>query len=91
MKKLFLSAVLLSPLALMAQSEVGGDAQKALNIIAGNAGIKGDSDAYAVAGRIINFVLGIIGVVFLFVIIYGGYRWMMAGGIPSARWSPSVR
>lgn len=34
----------------------------------------------ALIGLIINAVLGILGVVFLVLIIYGGFRWLMARG-----------
>jgi hypothetical protein len=38
------------------------------------------SDPRAVASRIINFALGFLGIVALFIILYGGFKWMTSGG-----------
>ena len=46
----------------------------------------GESDAdierntQTIVGQVINAFLGLFGVIFMILIIYGGYRWMMAAG-----------
>ncbi|MFA6027409.1 MAG: hypothetical protein WC752_00580 [Patescibacteria group bacterium] len=40
----------------------------------------GENDPVAVVANIINWVLGILGLVALVLIIYGGARWMLSGG-----------
>ena len=55
--------------------------QNALNNVGGAAQISGGtSDLYTIVGRIINVVLGFLGIVLLFYFIYGGFKWMTAGG-----------
>lgn len=48
--------------------------------VAGKAGITGTTDINVIVGRIVNVVLGFLGIVLLFYFIYGGFRWMTAGG-----------
>lgn len=47
------------------------------------------SDPRIAAINIINIVLGCLGIIFLIIILYGGFKWMMSGGnedsISSAR------
>ena len=45
---------------------------------------KGDADGNTqiIIGNIINALLGLFGVFFLVLVIYGGYRWMNARGNP---------
>lgn len=40
----------------------------------------GTTDLYVIAGRIINVVLGFLGIVLLFYFLYGGFKWMTSGG-----------
>jgi cytochrome bd-type quinol oxidase subunit 2 len=40
----------------------------------------GQNDAESVAGKVINIFLSILGVVFLILMILGGYHWMTAAG-----------
>mgnify|MGYP000365295575 CR=1 FL=1 len=35
---------------------------------------------YSVVGQILNVVLGLLGIIFLILIVYGGISWMVAGG-----------
>lgn len=35
---------------------------------------------FEIVGDIINIVLGVLGVIFLIIVIYGGIQWMTAGG-----------
>lgn len=37
-------------------------------------------DLSTIAGEIINYLFGILGTIFLIIILIGGYRWMTAGG-----------
>ncbi|HVM90996.1 MAG TPA: pilin [Verrucomicrobiae bacterium] len=49
--------------------------------VAGKANIGGGTtDLYTIVGRVVNVVLGFLGIVLLFYFIYGGFRWMTAGG-----------
>jgi len=78
MKKVF-SAItaLLLPLAVKAQDLGGG-------LLDSAAGSKGAGyrkmQIEQIVGNVISIVLGIVGVVFLVLTIYGGYMWMTAGG-----------
>lgn len=57
--------------------------KEGLSVTAGQAGISTDktgSDLPAVMGRAINNLFGILGVVFLTVVLIGGFQWMTAGG-----------
>ena len=61
------------------------DAQKEdLNKFATNAGFRTEEvtkdTAYALVGQLINTFLGLLGVVFLLLIVYGGFKWMNAQG-----------
>jgi len=48
--------------------------------IAGEANIDGATDINVIIGRIINVVLGFLGIVLLFYFLYGGFKWMTSGG-----------
>lgn len=55
--------------------------QKDANTIGQKAGIAGGTtDLYTIVGRIINVVLGFLGIVLLFYFLYGGFKWMTSGG-----------
>ncbi|MCK9361366.1 pilin [Patescibacteria group bacterium] len=55
--------------------------QKDANTIATKAQIGGgETDLYVIVGRIINVVLGFLGIVLLFYFLYGGFKWMTSGG-----------
>lgn len=56
--------------------------QTGLDATAGAAGLDGrkDLDLPAEIGRIIGFILSFVGVVFLGLMIYGGFTWMLARG-----------
>lgn len=60
-------------------------AQESLNLLinAGNTAGYAKADQYSAAatvGKIINVSLGIIGVLFLGLMVYAGYLWLTAGG-----------
>ena len=42
----------------------------------------GETDIRVIVARIINVFLGILGVVALLLVLYGGFLWMTAGGVP---------
>ena len=69
---------LLIPLSVHAQ-DLGGNM---LNTAAGSkgAGYKSGVQIEDVIGTVVNAVLALLGVIFLTLIIYGGYMWMTAGG-----------
>ncbi|HEU0051499.1 MAG TPA: pilin [Patescibacteria group bacterium] len=60
--------------------------QAAQNIqaVAAQTGVSGAGDFYQLLGRIINIVLGFIGVILLAFLIYAGFLWMTANGDPKA-------
>ncbi len=43
-------------------------------------GVTGTGDIYQIAGKIINVVLGFLGIVLLGYILYAGFLWMTSGG-----------
>lgn len=55
-------------------------AQDALEEVAGAAEIDTTQDIYTIIGTIINIFFGILGIIFLILIIYSGFLWMTAGG-----------
>jgi len=51
-----------------------------LNTAADKGGISKSTGIPGMVGRVINALFGVLGVVFLAVILIGGYTWMTAGG-----------
>lgn len=75
----FLTATM--PAVVFAQSTNPFDrANQTLNTVRTDAGITGTSNIYQIAGRIINVVLGFLGIVLLGYMIYAGFLWMTSGG-----------
>ncbi|PKM91167.1 hypothetical protein CVU82_03910 [Candidatus Falkowbacteria bacterium HGW-Falkowbacteria-1] len=78
----FLTLILVLPFFALAQisdSSVTGRLQQAGTV----AGFSSDTDELTLAktiGSVVNTVLSLLGVVFMILIIIGGYRWMTAGG-----------
>jgi len=69
------------PLAI--QAEGLGDAFTKVDTVATDAGYAIDSeqgDIFTFAGNIITIALSLLGVIFLVLLIYGGYFWMTARG-----------
>jgi len=56
-------------------------ATEGLTAVGSSAGL-GEVDLFVIIGRIINIVLGFLGVILLIIIIYAGFLWMTAGGRP---------
>ena len=84
---LFLLMALLAPfssgLAAQDNNYVTDDAQKLLDQAAQQAGATSGErpvTAVEIIGDIIKVVLGFVGVIFLALVIYGGFTWMTAGG-----------
>ncbi len=68
----------------IASAQLGNPFERGANAV-GNVGNAaeisgGTTDLYSIVGRIINVVLGFLGIVLLFYFIYGGFKWMTAGG-----------
>ena len=51
-----------------------------LNTVADKAGVKDVDSVGTVSGRIINTALTLVGLIFLLLMVYGGYLWMTARG-----------
>lgn len=56
-----------------------GDARTFLQGTAGETGLK-ETDPITVSGIVIQAALGIVGFIFLILVVYGGFTWMMARG-----------
>jgi len=84
---LALVAILLSPALVLATTpdpKVANSPLDKLNSIAsGNSGPYQPATSEslsATVGQIISVALGLLGMVFIILIVIGGYKWMMAGG-----------
>ncbi|MBI3290910.1 hypothetical protein HYZ76_01350 [Candidatus Falkowbacteria bacterium] len=77
---LLVAGVLLPALSVQAANiiEQMSGAIKKFDLPAG--GEDAEETALGIAGNIINFFLSVFGIVFLSLMIYGGYKWMMASG-----------
>jgi hypothetical protein len=81
---LVLTAVLILPYFVFAQNTSAGEEGivNRLQTVAGKGGytISEKSDLTSVAGLIIQAVLGLLGIIFIILMIYAGYTWMVASG-----------
>ncbi|MBD3250869.1 hypothetical protein GF380_00095 [Candidatus Uhrbacteria bacterium] len=68
------------PLAVMAQDNPYTRAQGYTESVQSSAGVTGSQDLPTIIGRIINVVLGFLGILLLVLILYAGFLWMTAGG-----------
>jgi hypothetical protein len=68
------------PLAVLAQEDPFQRAQSYTEQVAGGAGVETGQDLPQIIGRIINVVLGFLGILLLAYILYAGFLWMTAGG-----------
>ena len=84
-KTLFLTfclALIILPTALLAAGTLD-EVRAGLNQVAGKVGFKTGNEEASVAvivGRIIKVALSLVGVVFMVLMVYGGYLWMTAAG-----------
>jgi hypothetical protein len=53
---------------------------QALDVTAQGAGVKGEASALDYLALLIQILLGLIGLIFVILIIYGGFQWMTAMG-----------
>jgi hypothetical protein len=65
----------------LAQSGAGS-AISGLDATAGAANLKSDKDAIQLAGQIVQFVLSFLGIIFMILMLYGGFIRMNAQGSP---------
>lgn len=69
------------PTITLAQGNPFTRGANAVNNVANAAGISGGTtDLYTIFGRVVNVVLGFLGIVLLFYFLYGGFKWMTSGG-----------
>ncbi len=81
-------ALALAPMIASAQTSGGNPFARAQDTITGSGGVQqaaiGTSGAPAslpvIIGRIINVILGFLGIILLFYILLAGFKWMTAGG-----------
>ncbi|MFB6181667.1 MAG: IPT/TIG domain-containing protein, partial [Candidatus Magasanikbacteria bacterium] len=81
--KIILSVVPASILVSILAAPIAASAQTTTDFgfgAIGNATNLGDAGLITVVTRIINVFLGLLGIIALVLIIYGGYKWMTAGG-----------
>lgn len=72
---------LLAPWAALAQSQNPFESAQRLSQNVGNqAGVGAQQDLPIIIGRVINILLGFLGIVLLFLILWAGFSWMTAGG-----------
>lgn len=73
-----------SPVAALNVGAAGiGDAAATVKKVAGSDGMGYKTEDVAievVVGKAIQVLLGLLGIIFLILTIYGGFKWMMAGG-----------
>ncbi len=69
----------MAPFAVLAAGNPFKQAQADLGNIQGATGV-GATDLPTLIGRIINAVLGILGLLLLIYLLYGGFLWMTSGG-----------
>ncbi len=82
MKKIFLIALFLIMLSPSFVHAATGTLTNGLKLVnnAGYSTTTNESSIRTYVGSIINAVLGLLGTVFLVLLVYGGYLWMTAGG-----------
>lgn len=82
-------ALALAPMIASAQTTVGGNPfQRAQDTISGSQGVQAGAglgsgqtaELPTIIGRIINVILGFLGIILLFYILLAGFKWMTAGG-----------
>lgn len=74
-----ISVFLLSPISYLLAAGLS-DADKNLKTTGGGMGFKIDVELSTIVGSVIQALLGLLGVIFLGLIVYGGFIWMIARG-----------
>lgn len=78
---IMLSGALLPKLAFAAKlSNPFQEAQNKLTTAGGEAGVQNSGTLPEIVGRIINIALSLLGIIFLVLGVYAGFRWMTARG-----------
>lgn len=62
-----------------ADSAVPGETKDNLDLVQQSSGL-GEKDLTETLGLLINVLLGLLGIIFLVLVIYAGFLWMTAGG-----------
>lgn len=78
------AALLLATAPAIALAQTPGNpfdtANTSIGTVRTQSGVTGTNDVYTIAGRIINVVLGFLGIVLLGYLLYAGFLWMTSGG-----------
>ena len=83
---LLVLAVLIGPASFSLQGQsvayagVAGELQKNLTTSGTDSGFKSDTKLSTVVGMVIKTFLGLLGIVFIIMIIYAGFEWIQAQG-----------
>lgn len=77
---LVIISVLVIPAVTLAQATVSNNLFGTNEVANGLNNTLSQGDPRAVVGRIINVVLGFLGVIAVAIILMGGFKWMTAGG-----------
>jgi len=88
LKKYFIAFLLIfmlfAPMTILITEAAGiSDAASTVKKIAGSEGMgykTEDISIEKIVGQTIQVLLGLLGIIFLVLTIYGGFKWMMAGG-----------
>ncbi|MFC1787620.1 Mbov_0395 family pilin-like conjugal transfer protein [Patescibacteria group bacterium] len=72
--------VLLLPSTGLAQNPGLDGAKSDLQALAGTGGIQTETELPILIGRLINAFLGVLGIIFVILVIYAGYLYMTASG-----------
>lgn len=77
-----MATALILPAIVLAAPNPFQQAQTLTNTVGTQAGIGTQQTLPGMAGSIINVVLGFLGILLLFYMLYAGFLWMTAGGDP---------
>ena len=84
--KILILSLLFIPIICLAQEDSSQENSSAINQIdqseafAKTAGIKTNTTVAGIASTLISVVLGFLGIVFISLLVYGGFSWMTAQG-----------
>jgi len=78
-----LAFTIFTPLTALAQQDITDrmrEAIKTVNLPGDETGLDVERRTQIIVGLIINAFLSLFGIIFMILILYGGYKWMMAAG-----------
>ncbi len=81
MKKVLVTLLMLALCLPLVVSAGTADIQSKLETAAGTLAV-GEQDLPTIIGRLINVFIGLLGVIMVVLVLYGGYLWMTAAGDP---------